>query len=66
MLRNMLGQIFDSTLDRFGTQPFSYFWPFFPFSKDVGIPIFIVCFHQNNIFVAHPKKVGTLFVNQLC
>ena len=34
-LRNMLGQIFDSTLDRCLTQQVSHFWHIFPFSKYV-------------------------------
>ena len=64
MLRNILGQIFDSTLARFLTQPFfSHFWPFFSFSKYAETPYFYRAFSKNRIFVAHPPKLETLFAN---
>ena len=54
--------MFDSTVDRFFTQPFSHVWPFFPFSKYAETPTlyFIGFSANNNIFVT--KKLG-LFVN---
>ena len=39
MLRNILEQIFHSTLDRFLTQPVSHVGPFFP-SQDMLKPLF--------------------------
>ena len=63
MLRNIIGQIFNSTLDRFSAQPFSHVWPFFPFSKYAQTTIFIGFSAKYTIFVAHPQKLGTLFVN---
>ena len=41
MLCNMLGQIFDSILDRFLIQPFSHFWHIFSFSKYARTTLFI-------------------------
>ena len=41
LLRNIIGQTFNSTLDRFSTHPFAHFGPFFPFSKYAQTPIFI-------------------------
>ena len=60
-------------MDRFSTQPwtdfwlnlFSHVWPFFPFLKYVETPIFIGLSAKQNIFVAHPPKLGTLFANTI-
>ena len=61
MLRNMLGQILDSTLARFLTQPFSHFGPF-SFSKKVETTIFIG--FSAKILFCPPQKLGTIFVNR--
>ena len=63
MLRNMLGQIFDSTLARFLIQHFSHVRPFFPFSNYAETIVFIG-FQQNPAYCSPPPpKLGTLFVN---
>ena len=64
MLRNIIGQIFNSTLDRFSAQPFSHcWWPFLSFLK-IYSNLYLIGFSaKTNIFVAHPQKLGTLFVN---
>ena len=59
----MLGQMFDSTLDRFLTQPFSHFWHIFLFFKVCWNHYLYRVSSKNCNFVAHPQKLGTLFVN---
>ena len=63
MLRNIRGQIFNSTLARFLTQSFSHVWPYFPFIKICWNHYFYRVLSKNSIFAARPKKLGTLFVN---
>ena len=62
MLRNMLGQAFDSTLDRFLTQNFHMFGTF-PFFKICRNLYFYTVSGKKCDFIARPQKLGTLFVN---
>ena len=66
MLRYILGQIFDSTLDRYLTQPFCHFlaiFPFFKFFKMCSNHYFIGFSAKKCHFLLTPKKLETLFVN---
>ena len=63
MLRNLLGRIFNATLDGFSTQQFCYFWAFFSFLKKCRNHYFFkLCFQPNNeLFKPTPKNLRTLF-----
>ena len=65
MLRNMLGPIYDSTLDQCLTQPFWHFLAIFPFSKYAETTRVIVITAKNCMFKPTPPKLGTLFVNTI-
>ena len=61
MLRNILGQIFDSTLASFLTTFFPHFWTFSFFK--ICWNHYFYRFSANMLCFAHPQKLGTLFVN---
>ena len=62
MLRNMLGLIFDSSLDQCLTQGIWHFGAIFGLFKNMPKPLFIYCFQQQMHFESPPPKIG----NTIC